>query len=113
MARFYLGLPPKWFLKSLKEVEFALARISIWANNVNIGKINATGTATLAANSATTTLNDVRIGGESVLVFMPTTSNAAAGMTALFVTGRGDKTCTLNHANNAQTDRTYDYIVIG
>lgn len=111
MSHFYLGLPPKWFLKSLKEAEFALARISVWANNVNIGKFNVTGTVTLAANSATTTLNDVRIGAESYIGFMPTTANAAAGLTALYVTGRGTSTCTLNHANNAQADRTYDYAV--
>lgn len=111
MSHYYLGLPPKWFIKDLKSAEFALARISAWGANVLLGKMNVHGELTLAANSATTTLNDVRIGSGSVLLFMPTSANAAAGLTALYVTGRGTGTCTLNHANNAQTDRTYDYVV--
>mgnify|MGYP001295145562 CR=1 FL=1 len=54
-----------------------------------------------------------RLGGNSVLVFMPTTSNASAGMTSLFVSSQGKQTATLSHANNGQTDRTYKYIIIG
>ena len=77
------------------------------------GKILATGTVTLTASAATTALTDRRIGPNSVILFMPTTANAATGLTALYVTGRGDGTATLNHANNAQTDRTYAYALLG
>jgi len=44
---------------------------------------------------------------------MPTTANAAAAITSLFVTGRGKQTATINHANNSQTDKTFDYVVLG
>ena len=82
-------------------------------NNAVNGKTNNTGTVTLAASSTTTTLNDKRLGGGSVIVFMPTTSNASAGITSLYVSAQGKQTATLTHANNGQTDRTYKYIIIG
>ena len=82
-------------------------------DNLLEGKIRSIGTVTLTTSSVTTTLTNRRIGPSSFIGFMPTTSNAAAGLTALYVTGRGDGTCTLNHANNAQADRTYDYVVLG
>lgn len=77
------------------------------------GKINATGTVTLATGSATTTLSDRRIGTGSVILFMATTANAAGDLANLYVTGRTDGQATLNHSNNAQADRTYAYVVLG
>lgn len=77
------------------------------------GKINATGTVTLTASSATSTLTDRRIGPNTIILFMPTTSNAAAGLTALYVSARTDGSATLTHANNAQVDRTYGYALLG
>lgn len=77
------------------------------------GKLNCAGSVTLTANAASTTLNDPRIGAESVILFMPTTANAAAEATSLYITGRDTGTCTINHANDADADKTFDYIVIG
>ena len=77
------------------------------------GKLNAVDTVTLTASSATTTLTDSRIGPDSFIGFMPTTANAAAELVTLYVTGRIDGSATLNHANNAQADRTFGYLVIG
>ena len=84
-------------------------------NRMNQGKLNCTGSVTLAANQATTTLNDPRLAGGTVILLMPLTANAAAeiGAGTLFVTGRAKGAATLNHANNAQTDRSFDYVVIG
>lgn len=81
--------------------------------NAMRGKLNCTTTKTLTASSATTTITDTRIGPESVLLFMPTTANAATGLTALYVSARGNGTATLTHANNAQVDRTYAIAIIG
>ena len=48
-------------------------------NNLVEGKINSTGTVTLAASGATTTLlEDIRIGPDSVILFEPITLSAAA-----------------------------------
>jgi hypothetical protein len=70
---------------------------------------------TLTPNQATTALNDPRLTGSSVVLFMARTANASAeiGAGTLFVTGRGKGVATLNHANSVQADRDFDYIVIG
>jgi hypothetical protein len=77
------------------------------------GKLNNTGTVTLTANSTTSTLTDPRIGINSVISFMPTTSNAAGALGGLYVSARGDGTATLTHANNAQADRSFAYTITG
>lgn len=82
-------------------------------NGLLAGKTNNVTTVTLTANSATTTLTDSRIGGGSFIGFSPTTSNGAAGMTALYVSAKAKGSATLTHANNAQTDRTYDVLIVG
>jgi len=84
-------------------------------NNILDGKINATGTVTLTASAASTAVTEDRAGATSVILFMPTTANAAAEQAAggMYVSSRGKQTFTIAHANNAQTDRTYDYIDIG
>ncbi len=88
------------------------------ANVVNLlvdGKINAAGTVTLGASAASTTVTDYRAGSESVIVFTPTTANAAAeqGGGTMFLSARAKQSFTITHANNSQTDRTFIYIVIG
>ncbi len=79
-------------------------------NNIMNGKINSTGNVTLTNSSATTTLSDARIGSTSVILFMPTTSDAST--TTIHVTARQKGQATLNHAN-ATTTRSYGYIVFG
>lgn len=76
------------------------------------GKANNIGSITLTASSATTTLSDRRITAASVIVFMPKTSNAAGAVGGLYVTARTNGQATLNHANNAQTDKSFDYVVV-
>ncbi len=82
-------------------------------NRLNQGKMNAVTTLTLTANAATTTFTDVRIGGMSYIGFSPTTANAAAELATLYVSAKANGSATLTHANNAQTDRTYDVLIIG
>lgn len=79
----------------------------------NFGKVNVTNEVTLTASSATTTLIDARISAQSFLGFMPQTANAAAALGGLYVTDRIEGQATLNHANNAQTDRTFTVLLIG
>ena len=89
--------------------------IALIVNNILDGKINATGTVTLTASTASTAVTENRAGSDSVILFMPTTANAAAEQAAggMYVSSRGKQTFTITHANNTQSDRTFDYIVIG
>jgi len=90
-------------------------KIAEGANLALQGKLLATGSVTLNANVAITVLSDQRIGTASCISFMPTTANAAAeiGAGGFYVTNRIKGEATLNHANNAQTDRDFTYCVIG
>jgi hypothetical protein len=72
---------------------------------------------TLTANAASTTLTDVRLSPQSVLVFDSRTANAAAefknGTMYTTEANRGNGAWTITHANNAQTDRVYSVAIIG
>ena len=76
------------------------------------GGLNSTGSVTLTTSSATTAVTDVRVGENSVILFMPKSSTAAAELTALYVSARSNGSFTLTH-NNSGTTRAYEYIIIG
>lgn len=88
-------------------------------NNIMQGKTNNTGSVTLAANTTTTTVTEAkgRIGQNTVILFMPTTAHAATefGAGTMYVSGRdvANNQFTVTHVNNAQTDRTFNYVLIG
>jgi hypothetical protein len=84
--------------------------IATVVNNILDGKVNSTGSITLTNSSATTTLSDDRIGEDSVILFMPTTSDASS--TNIYVTARQKGQATLNHAS-ATTTRSYEYVIFG
>lgn len=81
------------------------------------GKLNATGSITLTANSATTTLTDARLGIDSFIDFDPMTAHAAADRAAgepyVLTANRTNGVFTLTHSNTADTDRTFKYLIIG
>lgn len=89
-----------------------IARI---VNSLLGGKLNCTGSVTLAASTASTPLIDARIGPFSVLLFMPQTADAAAeiGNGTLYVSSQTAGAATLTHANNSQPDRTFAVAIIG
>lgn len=99
--------------RSWHDAKDHLARISDAINNILRGKTNNGGELTLTANSATTTLADIRIGADSVILLQPTSANGAAALSGLYFGTPGDGSVTINHANNAQTDKTFRYVVIG
>jgi len=87
--------------------------LAVVVNNLLAGKMNVVGSLTITANAASTTLTDSRIGTSSVVLLMPTSANGAAALASTYFSGFGNGSCTVNHANNAQTDRTFNYAVIG
>lgn len=87
--------------------------ISEVVNNTVGGKLNATGDFTLTASATTTTVTDPRAGKESVILFSPTTANAASALSGLYVSTKNNGSFVVTHASNTQTDRDFDYVVIG
>lgn len=77
------------------------------------GRRNTTGTVTLTANAASTTVTHANFGAASVPQLMPTTANAAAALATTYVSARTNGTFTLSHANNAQNDKTFYYSIDG
>ncbi len=106
---------PSALMPFLQQVAGYLARLREVVNNLLRGKLNVTRDVTLTANAATTIVNDPRIGGTSSIQLMALSANAAAeiGNGMIWWSAPGDQTVTLNHANNAQTDRTYRLTIIG
>ena len=88
-------------------------------NSILDGRIQSTGLVTLTANAASTTVTDYRVGRDSVIVFMPLTANAATELygATMYVTAANITPLTnqfqITHANNAQTERTFRYVLIG
>lgn len=84
-------------------------------NQLVRGRNNATGSVTLAANAATTTVTSPNINANAVPVLVPRTANAAAEMGAgtLYVSDVSAGSFTITHANNAQTDREFSYLTLG
>ena len=86
--------------------------VSEVVNNILSGKINSTGSISLASSGTSTTLTDARISRDSVVLYMPTTANASAEMDNLFtVTAVGS--ATLTHSAHGNADCTYKYVVLG
>jgi len=77
------------------------------------GRIESRGSVTLTAGATTTTVDHPLAHAESVILLMPTTANAAAALANVYVSARASRTFTLTHANNAQVDRTFEFMVLG
>ena len=103
-------LPATWY-----NVNDFLRKVSLAVNNILRGKTNNTGAVTLTESSATTTLLDIRIGINSVILLQPTTANASAeiGAGTIYFDDPGNGSVVINHANNVQTDRIFKYAIIG
>ena len=84
---------------------------------IRSGKLEVVAEVTLTASAASTTITDIRISPQSVIVWHPRTANAAAELAAgtMYITdaNMGNGTFTVIHANNAQTDRDFRYAVVG
>lgn len=113
----YLHLPPPATFGSLVDVASYLRRVWDAIFRLRQGKIECVTTVTLTENAATTVLNDIRLSNQSVVTFDPKTANAAAELAAgtlyVLTANRGNASWTITHANNAQTDRTFQISIIG
>ncbi len=78
------------------------------------GRNNANGQITLVANQATTVIDDETINAAAGIHLEPATANAAAEKAAgTMYSAVTAGQVTITHATNAQTDRTFYYVVLG
>lgn len=78
------------------------------------GRNNASGQVTLTANDTATTISKSTINGDAAFIAFPATANAAAELAAGTIHASvAAGTVTITHANNAQTDRTFYYVILG
>ena len=108
MSQGFLPIPVTW----ADEVEHR----RLLANGVNSlrdGKINATGSVTLATSATSTAVTDARVGADTIVLLMPTTANAAGALATTYIGTVAKQSFTITHANNSQSDRTFKYAVFG
>lgn len=72
----------------------------------------AAGSVTLTVSATTTTVTSATCTAASKVFLSPRTANAAAALATTFVTPSVGS-FVITHASNTQTDRTFDYVVIG
>ena len=84
-------------------------------NQIVKGRLDAYGSVTLRANQTTTTVSARSVAERSTIILTPRSANAAAelGNGTLWVSAKANGSFTITHANNAQTDRVFDYAWIG
>lgn len=83
-------------------------------NNLLAGKSNNVGTVTLTNSATSTAVSDYRVGPESAILFMPTTSHAATELAGggMYVSARASNSFTITHSS-ATTSRIFMYVVVG
>lgn len=83
-------------------------------NNILSGKQNNTGTVTVTNSATSTAVTNYLVGPDSVILFMPTTSDGASELAAgtMYVSARTKQAFTITHAN-ATTTRSFAFIVVG
>ena len=113
----FLHLPPPGTFSSFGDVTSSTRRLWDALHALRLGKIECTGELTLTANAATTVLNRKGLSNQSVVLFDPRTANAATelygGTMYVLTANRVTDAWTITHANNGQTDRTFQYAALG
>lgn len=108
-----LSWSPPYDLTQAASVGWVRSVVDV-VNNSLAGKLNVTLTVTLAAGATTTTVTDARVSAFSAILLMPLTANAAAEQAngTVYVSAQKSGECTLTHANNAQSDRTFRLLIV-
>jgi hypothetical protein len=68
---------------------------------------------TLRANQTTSTFTHAEIGVGSIVIPIPTTSNAAGALTGLYQSTTVNGRVTFTHASTAATDKTFRFAIFG
>lgn len=87
--------------------------IAMAVNAALAGRTNNGGQVALQANATSTIIQDPRIGPQSKLFFMALSANAALAQKDLYVASVGKGEAIIHHSDNAQTDRSFNLLIIG
>lgn len=90
-----------------------LRQIAIEVNKILRGKTENSGSFTLSASTTTTNVDDSRVGINSKIIITPTSSAAAAEYGTIYVSNVTKEQFTVTHSSTADTDKTFDYILVG
>lgn len=92
-----------------------LAKYATSLQQLASGRSNATGVVTLKASATSTVVSDINCSADSIINLDPATANAAAERASgsCFVSAVANKSFTITHRSNAQTDRTFRYAIQG
>lgn len=82
-------------------------------NDLQGGKLLGVGEFTLTENVTSTTITDVRARANAVVLWTPTTANAAGAASTTYLSSITTNEFEISHANAATTDRTFRYIILG
>lgn len=86
--------------------------ISEVVNNLVEGKSNNTGDFITTQSSTTSTINDERIGYNSVILFTPMNDRAASEMASVYISALNKGSATIHHGSHT-FDCIFKYIVVG
>lgn len=92
-----------------------LTKINEALGQIDQGRLNCSGTFTLAAGATTTTVPAATVGADTSIVFSPMTADAAAvlGTTFILASNISAGAFIVSHASAASVDRTFAWIGIG
>lgn len=92
-----------------------LRRYALAIQELSAGRSNAAIKVTLTANASSTVVSFDNCSEGSIPLLVPMTANAAAeyGAGTLYVSAVANRSFTITHANNSQTDRTFGFVCIG
>lgn len=95
--------------------ETDLKKLILSLQQIAAGRSNAVGLVTLTASTTTTTVTDNNCAAGSTPILVPTTAHASAeiGNGTIYISAVANKSFTITHASNTQTDRTFRYAILG
>jgi hypothetical protein len=98
-----------------QRTEKDLSKIILSIQQLAAGRSNGVGTVTLVTSTTTTAVTDTNCASGTTPILVPATAHASAefGNGTIYVSAVANGSFTITHANNAQTDRTFYYALMG
>jgi len=104
----YLGVPVVY-----EDEKYHRRLLAEASNRLLFGKFNNISSAKLTQNASSTTVSDVLCGAGSLVVPMPTSSNAALAFDTWFVKSRAEGSFVIDHVSTSTSDCTFNYAIFG